>query len=245
MGDHRVEDELPVLLGHVGSRQRELLAEQVPGPEGHLQPHVRLCLALHPEGIEEALVVLVLVLPFDRKDVHPADSRYLEESYGLLLAVVCPDVDMVVRELERFDHTVPDRSRGGRCVVLEDHGLVVLHRVAEGLDVGRILGRAGVLLDALGVTYGAEFPVQAALEAVGLVQGLDEVGEHPRLLLGEIDEFLQVLVAGRHADEPVDGVIYLLHGESAGLEGVDVSVYAPGGSVQSFCQLFHREVHIA
>ena len=27
--------------------------------------------------------------------------------------------------------------------------------------------------------------------------------------------------------------------------GVDVSVYAPGGSVQSFCQLFHREVHIA
>ena len=152
---------------------------------------------------------------------------------------------MVVRELERFHYTVPDSARGRGGVILENHGLSVLHRIAEGLDVGRVLGSPGVLLDALGVTYGAELPVQAALQAVGLVQGLDEVGEHPRLLLGEIDELLQVLVAGRHADEPVDGVIYLLHGKSAGLEGVDVSVYAPGGSVQSFCQLFHREVHIA
>ena len=189
--------------------------------------------------------MLVLVLPFDRQDVHPADSRYFEETDGLLLAIEGPDVDMVVSELKRLYYTVPDRPRGGRCVILKDNGLVVFDCIAEGLDIGRVFGRAGLLLDALGVTYGAELPVKAALQAVGLTKGLYEVSEYPRLLLGEIDELLQVLVAGGHADETVDGIIDLLHGESAGLEGVDVSVYAPGGSVQSFCQLFHREVHIA
>lgn len=243
--DLGVEDVLTVFLGDVRLGERELLTKEVLRPKSHLQPYVRLGLALHAEGVEVALVVFVLVLPVDRQDVHPSDTRNLEETDILLLAVVCPDVNMVVRELERFHHTVPDSARGRGGVILENHGLSVLHRVAEGLDVGRVLGSPRVLLDALGVTYGAELPVQAALEAVGLVQGLDEVGEHPRLLLGEIDEFLQVLIAGRHADEPVDGVIYLLHGESAGLEGVDVSVYAPGGCIKPLGKLAYRQIDIA
>lgn len=110
LADLGVEYVLAVFLGDVRLREGEFLTEEVLRPEGHLQPYVRLGLALHAEGVEVALVVFVLVLPVDGQDVHPSDTGNLEETDILLLAVVCPDIYMIVRELERLYHSVSDSA---------------------------------------------------------------------------------------------------------------------------------------
>ena len=100
-------------------------------------------------------------------------------------------------------------------------------------------------LTAVTLEDGRELLLEVSFQRIGRVQAVYETVHDICLLLGEVDQVLEIYIRTRHLAQLVYIAVQLLDDKSAFLEGVDVPVDGSVGSTQLLCQFIDRIVHIA
>ena len=157
-------------------------------------------------------------------DLHFVDAHHFVDAAVGLLDVVGPDVDHVGGEGEGFDQAVAGVVAVGRFVTLQDYLLLVLDGSVQGLDVGGVYGVVDIVGDAGAIIDAGQLPLQVPLEGVVVVDALDHPGHQVRLLVGEVDELLEIRQPPVDLTHLVHIAVELIHHETRLTDGVDVPV---------------------
>ena len=158
-------------------------------------------------------------------DLDFVDAHDFVDAAVGLLDVVSPDVDHVGGEGEGFDQAVAGVVAVGRFIAFQDYLLLVLDGSVQGFDVGGIDGVVDIVGDAGAVIDAGQLPLQVPLEGVVIVDALDHPGHQVRLLVGEVDELLEIRQPPVDLPHLVHIAVELVHYETRLTDGVDVAVH--------------------
>ena len=234
--DGGVEDPFAIYALEFLLSQREFLQEEILGAGVKLQGDVLDLGANHPEDIRLLDFMFVLESPVGVGDLNLVDTHHFEDAAVLVLDIVSPDVNHVGREGERFHQVVLGLIAVSRLIALQDYLFLVLDGIHQGLHVDSVGGIVDVVGDAGAVIDTDQLPLQVTLESVVVVDALNHLGRQVSLLLGEVDELIEVRQAPGHLAHGVHIAVELVHHKPCLTDSVDVPINCTCSDAHLLCK---------
>ena len=242
--DGGLEDPGAIFPLQVSFRQWILFHQKALGTGVQLQDHLLYRRACHPEDIRLFDLVFILEGPGRLGGLNGMDAHYFEHPAVAFLHIVGPHVNHIGSEGEGLYQAVPRLVAMGRCIPLQHHLHLAFHGLVQRLDVRRIGGIVDIIGNAGAVIDAGQFPLQVPFQGVVVVDAFNHPGGQVGLLVGEVDELLEVGEAPGDLTHRVHIAVELVHHEAGLADGVDVAVHRPGRDAQFLCQRVDGAAHV-